>query len=191
MKHLTVEQRYTISVMIQQGYKQKEIAKAIEKDKSVISREIKRNCDKRIGEYRHDLAQRKCEQRHHSKSKKLRFTEQIKTYVDTLLKQYYSPEQIYGRAKLDNIDCVSPERIYQYVWQDKKANGDLYTHLRRKGRKYRKRGAAKDSRGIIKERVDILNVLLLLIKRLVLAISKLIRLLGKTIRVRYSLLTTG
>jgi len=39
MKHLTVEQRYTISVMKQQGYKQKEIAKAIGKDKSVISRE--------------------------------------------------------------------------------------------------------------------------------------------------------
>jgi len=50
---------------------------------------------------------------------------------------------------------VSYERIYQYVWHDKKANGDLYTHLRRKGRKYRKRGAAKDSRGIIKDRVNI------------------------------------
>jgi len=72
--------------MKQQGYKQKEIAKAIEKDKSVISREIKRNCDKRSGEYRYDLAQRKCEQRHYSKSKKLRFTEQVKTYVDTWLK---------------------------------------------------------------------------------------------------------
>jgi len=50
---------------------------------------------------------------------------------------------------------VSHERIYQYVWHDKKAKGNLYTHLRRKGRKYRKRGAAKDSRGIIKDRVDI------------------------------------
>ena len=155
MKHLTLAQRYTISVMLQQGYKQKEIAQAIKKDKSVISREIKRNCDKRSGEYRHDLAQRKCEQRHHSKPKKIRFTEQVKTYVDTWLKQDYSPEQISGRAKLHNIDCVSHERIYQYVWNDKKAHGDLYTHLRRKGRKYRKRGAAKDSRGIIKDRVDI------------------------------------
>ena len=31
----------------------------------------------------------------------------------------------------------------------------LYKHLRRKGRKYRKRGAAKDSRGCIKNRTDI------------------------------------
>jgi len=155
MKHLTVEQRYTISVMKQQGYKQKEIAKAIGKDKSVISREIKRNCDKRSGEYRHDLAQRKCEQRHHSKSKKCRFTEQVKTDVDTWLKQDYSPEQISGRAKLEGKECVSHERIYQYIWKDKKEGGTLCLHLRRKGRKYRKRGTVKDSRGIIKDRVDI------------------------------------
>jgi len=31
-----------------------------------------------------------------------------------------------------------------------KQEGLLYTHLRRKGRKYRKRGNAKDTRGIIK-----------------------------------------
>jgi len=45
--------------------------------------------------------------------------------------------------------------FYQYVWQDKKDKGGLYLHLRRKGRKYRKRGSAKDTRGIIKDRVDI------------------------------------
>ncbi len=47
MKHLTDKQRYTISVMNERGYKQKEIAKAVRKDKSTISRELKRNCDKR------------------------------------------------------------------------------------------------------------------------------------------------
>ncbi len=50
---------------------------------------------------------------------------------------------------------VSIERIYQYIWKDKKYKGDLYTHLRRQGRRYRKRGASKDSRGIIKNRVSI------------------------------------
>jgi len=41
---------------------------------------------------------------------------------------------------------VSPERIYQYVGEDKKHDVTLNTHLRRKGRKYRKRGNAKDTR---------------------------------------------
>ena len=155
MKHLTVEQRYTIYVMKVKGYKQKQIAEAIGKDKSTVSRELQRNCDRRSGEYRYELAQRKCDQRHQAKPKKLRFTEQVKAYVDTWLQEDYSPEQIAGRAKLDNVDCVSHERIYQYVWDDKKSKGSLFVHLRRKGRKYRKRGAAKDSRGIIKDRVDI------------------------------------
>ena len=43
MSHLTREQRYTISVMYKQKYKQIEIAAAIGKNKSVISRELRRN----------------------------------------------------------------------------------------------------------------------------------------------------
>jgi IS30 family transposase len=155
MKHLTVEQRYTISVMLQKGYTQKEIADTIGKHKSTVSREIRRNCDARSGAYRHELAQRKCDKRHETKRKRIRFTEPVKAYVDTWLKNDFSPEQIAGRAQLENVECVSHERIYQYVWADKKAKGSLFTHLRRKGRKYRKRGSAKDSRGIIKDRVDI------------------------------------
>jgi IS30 family transposase len=141
--------------MLQKGYKQKQIAEAIGKDKNIVCREIRRNCDARSGAYRHELAQRKSEKRHQTKPKKIRFTEQVKAYVDTWLKNDFSPEQIAGRAKLEKVECVSHERIYQYVWADKKAKGSLFIHLRRKGRKYRKRGSAKDNRGIIKDRVDI------------------------------------
>lgn len=155
MKHLTVEQRYTIWAMMQQGLKQKEIALAIGKDKSVVSRELKRNCDNRNREYRADLAQRKYESRQKNKGKRICFTEEVKQYVDECLAKDFSPEQISGRAVVEGRKCVSHERIYQYVWKDKKAGGDLYTHLRHKGRRYRKRGNAKDSRGIIKDRVDI------------------------------------
>lgn len=155
MKHLTVEQRYTISVMKKQNYKQKDIAIAIGKDKSVVSRELKRNCDKRSGSYKSDLAQRKYDQRQKDKPKHIRFTEDIKQCVDELLNKDYSPEQIVGRTKLEGVACVSAERIYQYVWLDKKEGGKLHIHLRRKGRKYRKRGNAKDTRGIIKDRVGI------------------------------------
>jgi len=141
--------------MMQQGLKQKEIALAIGKDKSVVSRELKRNCDNRNREYRADLAQRKYESRQKNKGKRIRFTEEVKQYVDECLAKDYSPEQIRGRAVVEGRECVSHERIYQYVWKDKKAGGNLHTHLRHKGRRYRKRGNAKDSRGIIKERVDI------------------------------------
>lgn len=71
------------------------------------------------------------------------------------LERKLSPEQIVGRAKKEGKAYVSPERIYQHIWEDKKQGGDLYTHLRTQGKKYRKRGAAKDKRGKIVGRVDI------------------------------------
>ncbi|MCP4107316.1 MAG: IS30 family transposase [Desulfobacteraceae bacterium] len=156
MKHITQEQRYTICVMKKQGYKQKDIAFAIGKNKSVISRELNRNSDKRSNEYKSDLAQRKYVQRQKSKPKKIRFTQTVQQLVNDWLAEDYSPEQIVGRAKFEGRECVSHEHIYQYVWYNKKhEKGILYEHLRHKGRKYRKRGAAKDSRGCIKNRVDI------------------------------------
>ena len=59
MSHLTCEQRYAISVMLAQNHPQNQIALAIGKDKSVVSREIKRNSDQRNGLYKSDLANRK------------------------------------------------------------------------------------------------------------------------------------
>jgi hypothetical protein len=46
-KQLTREQRYEIEVLLRAGKKQKEIAELVGKDKSVISRELKRNIHKR------------------------------------------------------------------------------------------------------------------------------------------------
>jgi IS30 family transposase len=155
MKHLTLEQRYTISVMKKQNYSQKKIALTIEKDKSVVSRELKRNCDKRNGGYNSDLAQRKYNQRQKDKPKHIKFTKKVESFAEKLLCKDYSPEQIVGRAKLYKLNCVSHERLYQHIWKDKKQGGELHLHLRRRGRKYRKRGAAKDTRGIIIDRIGI------------------------------------
>ena len=111
--------------MMQQGWKQKDIALAIGKDKSVVSRELKRNCDNRDRKYKADLAQRKYENRQKNKPKHIRFTEEVKQYVEECLAKDFSPEQIRGRAVVEGRECVSHERIYQYVWKDKKAGGDL------------------------------------------------------------------
>ena len=121
----------------------------------MVSRELKRNCDGRRGKYEAGLAQRKADKRKKSKPHNIRFTDEIKRFVEDRLAQDYSPEQIVGRAKLDGFSCVSHECIYQYVWADKHKGDNIHTHFRHKGRKYRKRGSSKDSRGIIKNRVDI------------------------------------
>jgi len=124
--------------------------------KSSISREIVRNADGRSREYKANLAHRKSILRKKDKPKVLRFTQSMKDLAKTMIETLqYSPEQIAGKCKQDITPMVSQERLYQWIWEDKKAGGGLYLHLRRKGRKYRKRGNSKDTRGIISGRVDI------------------------------------
>lgn len=155
MAHLTLKQRYEIEICLAKKMSLTEIGDYIGKNKSVISREIKRNSDLRIKEYKADLAHKKARSRHVSKPKKKYWTAEIEDYVTKHLEKDFSPEQIIGRAKLDGYSCTSHERIYQFIWQDKKDGGTLYQHLRTKGKRYRKRGNNKDTRGLISGRVDI------------------------------------
>lgn len=141
--------------MKQAGHQQQQIAVAIGKSPSAVCRELARNCDGRSGAYSSDLAGRKSALRKKEKPKSLRFTSDMRLYVERLLSRKYSPEQIAGAALREGRDMVSHERIYQHVWSDKKRGGTLHTYLRTRGKRYRKRGAAKDSRGIIVGRVDI------------------------------------
>jgi transposase, IS30 family len=155
MAHLTIAQRYEIAALRKQDFSQTKISEIIGRNKSVVCRELARNADARNGFYKAELAQKKADKRQVEKPKKIYFTDEVKTFVMTWLEQDYSPEQIVGHAIRKTIKCVSVERIYQFIWQDKKDGGDHYTHLRSKGRKYRKRGQSKDKRGQIVGRVDI------------------------------------
>lgn len=152
MSHLTLEQRYTISVLLEQNFSKSQIALLIKKDKSVLTRELKRNCDLRSGKYYYDLAQRKYERRQRDKPKRTDLTTKIEETIKEYLHQELSPEQIVGICSKQGVPCVSTESIYQYIWKDKKEQGTLYLALRTTGKRYRKRGSAKDSRGILSNR---------------------------------------
>lgn len=155
MSHLTKEQRYTIDSMLQNGYTQKDISQVINKDKSVVSREISRNSDKRSGQYKSDLAHRKCLKRQDYKYKPRTFTPEVEKHIRDKLRLKYSPEQIAGAAKMNGDKCVSHERIYQFIRKDKRQKGLLYLDLRNRGRRYKKRSVVHDNRGTIPNRTDI------------------------------------
>lgn len=120
-----------------------------------MSREIKRNSNGRSGLYKADLSHRKTELRHKTKKKNTRFSQQMQNYVLRCLSEDYSPEQIGGRAKLENVEIISHELIHQHIWKDKRAGGKLDKHSRTKGRRYRKRASLKDKRGLILGGTDI------------------------------------
>ncbi len=151
-KHLTSEQRYQISALLQTGISQSQIARSIGVSKSTISRELARNKGKRG--YRPKQAHGFARARKAINSQTI--TDFSWAYVEALLSRKYSPEQITGRLRYLGWEGVpSHERIYQYIYADKKAGGSLYKHLRCQ-KTYRKRGYAnRDRRGQIADRIDI------------------------------------
>ena len=72
-------QRRPASAMLAQNHKQNQIALAIGKDKSVVSRKVNWNADQRNGIYKSDLANRKDKQRQEQKNRTVIFTTSIKT----------------------------------------------------------------------------------------------------------------
>jgi transposase, IS30 family len=141
---LTYEQRYLIYELLKTGYTQTKIARSIGVHKSTVSRELKRNSGKRG--YRYQQAQRRAERR--KRKAKRRITPGDWLIIERYLRKDFSPEQT-AQWVLKHFGIqVSPEWIYQHIWEDKRNGGQLYQHLRRK-KKYRKRGANGDNRGKI------------------------------------------
>lgn len=155
MNQITCEERHTIAHLLSQKQRRASIAKQLGRHPSTIKREIERNCDKRSGEYRYDLANKKALQRKAGKRTRNDYSEEIKSYVENQLAKQYSPEQIAGTAKRLGVKCVSHETIYQHVWKNKKQGGLLYENLRNRCKRYRKRGSKKDRRGQLRNRKDI------------------------------------
>lgn len=75
--------------------------------------------------------------------------------MNAKIKPQWSPEQIAGWLKINQDMSISHERIYQYILQDKKENGNLWTHLRHANKKRKKRYGKADKRGIIPNRTMI------------------------------------
>jgi transposase, IS30 family len=117
---LTREQRYQIYALMKAGQNQTQIAAIIGCHKGTISREVRRNRGGRG--YRpkqaHELATAR-----HLAAYRPRIADQTRALVASLLRQQWSPEQIAGRLKPERQPAVSHERIYQYVYSDKRRGG--------------------------------------------------------------------
>lgn len=88
MKHLTKDDRNEICILLHKGYSLRDIARALDKSPSTISREVKRN--KVLGEYISDKAQHKYRVRLKSRKKqlkKIRENTDLETYIHLQLKE--------------------------------------------------------------------------------------------------------
>lgn len=153
MGQLTREERYQIYILKKEGKTNPEIARAINRHRSVIWREIKRNSGQRG--YRPKQAHKTAMLRRSKCCRPSKITGDIRTYLLERLELQDSPEQIAGVLTLDKKWPISHECIYQFIYADKVAGGDLYKHLRRSHRKRKKRFGSPSRQGKIPNRVGI------------------------------------
>jgi IS30 family transposase len=143
---LTSGERYELSALRKQGLRPAEIARALGRHRSTISREVRRN-SRKDGGYRPSTAHDFARWRRSRSRRNQRFTDADWAIVRSHLHKHWSPEQIAGRLRADRVLSISHESIYLYIWSDKKHGGLLYTHLRQAAKKRRKRYGRYDSRG--------------------------------------------
>jgi IS30 family transposase len=134
-----MEERKRLSELRAANYSRRQIARALLRAKSTISREIRRNRHGCL--YCPVLATQKAlERRRHRKLVRKMDRPQIAEIVQRGLKEYHSPDQIAGRMKrtiADPRERISATTIYRWIHAQSRGTWDRY--LRRYGQPRRGR----------------------------------------------------
>ena len=146
MKHITFEERQKIEIYLKKGFSIRKIGKKLNRDHTVIKREIDRNSGAHFP-YNAELAQKAYERRKFGKKNfKLETNLELRTYVINKIREDLSPDQISGRLKkLRELGesppgQVSHETIYQFLFSKQMKATGLWKHLRTRRSKRRKWG---------------------------------------------------
>lgn len=145
-KQITQDERYAIHHYRLQGLCAAEIARRLGRHRSTIGREVRRNLHAEKS-YIARIAQAHANGRRSRSRKVAQFNMEQWSAIARLILEDWSPEQISLLLRRDNILQISHETIYRYIWQDKRAGGHLYLHLRQHLKRRRKRYRSRDSRG--------------------------------------------
>lgn len=152
--HLTINEREKILFFYAKGYSISKIAKEINRNKSTVSRELRRN------ETNNEYSPSKAQNLYKKRRKKCKPKEKLSNpsifeYVKTkFLEEQWSPEQIAGRLKLEKSNLsISYSTIYRGIYNglfdtkaEKKSNGN-------KGaiRKLRHRGKSRHTKAYLEK----------------------------------------
>ena len=122
-------QRYEIAAYLRAGFSQAEIARLLNKSRSVICREINRNKNSR-GHYSGGDAGMFSRMRKEKKRAPRKLTDQMRDEIVGMIRELRcSPECVCGYFRRLGKPCVSHEWIYNLIRRDKADGGDLYRYL--------------------------------------------------------------
>lgn len=115
---LSLEERDHLAIYRAQGLSINEMARRLHRNKSTVSRELRRNCGPVYCTYGGGSAHRRAHQRRRQASRRERLRNpRIRAYVHSRLRLGWSPEQIAGRLpEVKPGLSVSHEAIYQYIY---------------------------------------------------------------------------
>jgi len=145
-RQLTSGERNALSALRKQGFSQTQIAQALGRHRSTVSRELQRNV-KPDRFYRPDLADDMARWRRGRSRRNQRFTTADWGQVTACLQMQWSPEQVAGRLRRSGKLRISHETIYRYIWKNRRRGGELWRLLRGARKNCRKRYGKYDSRG--------------------------------------------
>jgi len=155
-KQLTIEEREKIQEMLWQKSSIRNIAIALKRSPSSVSREIKRNLPLERKVYAPRLAHKKALIKRKSRGRKDRLKNQrVRDYVIAHLKERWSPEQISGTVESEIGESISHETIYQFIYYQIHKDGrgllkpgceDLRSYLRRRKKRRTHKGVRRCQR---------------------------------------------
>ena len=148
-KQLSQEEREHIANLLSEGFSLGDIAKAVGRDKSTISRELARNSAPERQRYTPCRAHaRACERKTKANKHERLKNNFIRQYARDGLEQGWSPEQISGRLRIDHPGhSINHEAIYQYIYHPQNSHRlEMITLLRRAHKKRRNKGIGRKVR---------------------------------------------
>lgn len=136
--HITLSEREYLEQKLKEGKSIRQIACALGRSPSTISREIKRNWSKKAKRYHHWNANNCYKYRRKNCHRKNNLTKNPKAfaYVWDKLLLFWSPEIIAGRWNMENNDKISMRSIYRAVKAGLFPEVKPSTHFRRKAKPY-------------------------------------------------------
>jgi IS30 family transposase len=154
--HLNRSERFLLHRMRIEGYSVSAIARALQRHRSTVYRELKRNAlgpASYVGAKAHTMYRDRLRWKRH---RPRRDHTRLMGYVSLKLAEHWSAEQIAGRLKLDYPAApdmrISFMTIYRFVFCNAAPGGTLWKCFRQSRKKKRKRYGSNDQRGHLQGR---------------------------------------
>ena len=146
-------ERLEIKILLDKGYSQRRISKALERSPNTISYEIKKNSVN--GVYDPHKAQTKVSWRRTHTKKGMRKIDQnkdLRSYIQNKLRLHWNPDEISGRMKIDKEPFYASKSAI-YTWL-RSPRGQYYCKYLYTGRYRKKKRIAKTDRVMISNRIS-------------------------------------